>query len=95
MLHTLPAGFAEQLEGLLEALAGNYLAVDPVTRFLIGSVIERSNHFATEFCILFENRLNCFRRRIFTTWQCGDIGQPGQFVDHEQHILQWCDVAHL
>jgi hypothetical protein len=94
MLHALPAGFGEALEGLLEALGGGDLAVVPEAGLLVARMIERRDDFAAELRILLEHRFDGVGGRVFAARQFVDGRQSCQFVHHEQHVLQGGLVAH-
>ncbi len=94
MLHALPAGLGVRLERLAETLGRGDGAVFPVARVLVAHTVERRDHVAAEFRVLFQDRFHGVGRRIFTAGQRIDLGQVGQFGQHELHVFQRGVVAH-
>jgi hypothetical protein len=94
MLQTLPACAGECGECFLETLAGRHPAIVPGARLPVAGKVERRQHFTAKPGILFQHRFNGFRCCIFVAGKRAYCGQTGQFVHHEQHVLQWRDIAH-
>ena len=94
VLHALPAGVRETAERFLESLRRRDLAVVPVTRLLVAGMIQWGDDFAAELRVLFQHGLDGVGRRVFAAGQLIDLGQVGQFVHDEQHVLQRGLIGH-
>ncbi|MDR8920858.1 hypothetical protein FEP56_05627 [Burkholderia multivorans] len=94
MLQPLPAAFDELAERFAKAGRRAHHAVLPAARIAVALDVQRRQHLAAEFRGLFEHRLGGVVPGILETRQLRDGVDAGQFLQHEQHVLDGGGIAH-
>ena len=86
--HGIPAGFAEQLVGLLEARRGGDHAILDHRALLVAIAVDRIEHTSRKLGGLFEDGFDQFDRTFLVTRQSADLVQTGDFLENKLHITQ-------
>ena len=91
-LQRVPARLDELPVRLLEALGSGDAALVPLRALLVGGLVERGEDAACELRALLENLVDELGVDLLAAGQLRDLGQSGQFLQHEVHVAQRCLV---
>ena len=91
-LQRVPPAFHELPIRLLEARGRGDPALVPLRALLVGGLVERREHAACELRAFLEDLVDEFGVDLLQAGQLRDLGQAGQFLQHEVHVAKRCLV---